>query len=89
MPCSTLPGKDSSLGDMRGASLTPFASMPAGCSQLETGVSLQGGQGLAAGPRASLNACYNACSDRAECTAFTFVPYQKMCYLRGGTASGH
>lgn len=57
---------------------------PAGCSQLEKGVALQGGQGLAAGPRASLRSCYQACADRPECTAFTFVPYQNMCYLRAG-----
>lgn len=47
-------------------------------------MALQGGQGLAAGPRASLRSCYQACADRPECTAFTFVPYQNMCYLRAG-----
>ncbi|KAL4431405.1 hypothetical protein ABPG75_006661 [Micractinium tetrahymenae] len=65
----------------------PPPSPPAswlGCSQLEADVFLQGGQRVASGPRASLDACFNACADRAECTAFTFVPFQKTCYLKGG-----
>ncbi|PSC74526.1 band 7 [Micractinium conductrix] len=57
-----------------------------GCSTIQQDTFLDEGVDLAAGPRASLKGCYEACANRPECTAFTFVDILKKCYVKGGRA---